>query len=707
MLGVVAVSGAGEPNSLPAFPGAEGCGTTTPGGRGGRVIEVVNLNDSGPGSLRAACEAEGPRIVVFQVTGLIALEKPIIVTQPFMTLAAQTAPGDGVCLRNYSLAVATHDVVVRYLRSRVGDQGGRQEDALTLAHGASRAIFDHCSASWSIDEALSLAGNVSDVTVQWCLIAEALDHSKHPKGAHGYGTLCRANGPVSLHHNLWAHNDARNPRLGDSYGRPPYPTFDFRNNVIYDYGKICSGLTQGRFGVNYIANYIRSGPSSRAEYPITVGVPSQMRFFIRDNVVEGNDLLTRDNALFFSRTDANGVRPVEVVAEPFRLPPVRTESAQEAYDLVLADVGASLPVRDAVDARLIDTVRNRTGSIIDSQEQVGGWPTYRAASARRDSDHDGMPDEWETRYGLDPNDPSDGPADKDKDGYTNVEEYLNGTEPTQYIDYRHPGNNRAPLAAAAQTPAGLHRDIEYGRVGDERLLLDVSVPQDEALHPVAVIVHGGGWGSGDKQRDHTMFLGPLTRAGFTWFAINYRLAPQYRWPACFDDVRTALRWIRMHAARYKGDPRRIAVIGYSAGAQLACLAVVEAAPDAQVAAVVGLAAPTDLETDTERRGGLSVALKDLLNRQDVNDEVRALLRDLSPVNHLKAGLPPFLLVHGTADRSVPYGQSVGFQARLKALGVACDLITIDNAPHSIKEWSRFDPDYVGQIIDWLTRTMAE
>ncbi len=679
-------------DTTPAFPGAEGCGATTPGGRGGRVIEVTNLNDSGPGSLRAACEAEGPRIVVFQVAGLISLEQPIYVRNPFLTLAAQTAPGDGICLRNYALSVATHDVIIRYLRSRAGDQGGRQEDCIDLAHGSSRAILDHCSATWSIDEALSLSGNVKDVTVQWCLIAEALDSSRHPKGEHGYGTLGRANGPVTMHHNLWAHNHARNPRMGDNYGRPPFPMFDFRNNVIYDFGPTCSGLTQGNFPVNYVANYIRSGPSSKAKYPIEVGTPSRLRFFIRDNIVDGNDRLTGDNSLFFSRVEAGGVRQVEVVAEPFDMPAVTTQSAPQAYESVLAGVGASLPVRDAVDARIVDTVRNRTGSIIDSQEQVGGWPAYRSAPARVDRDHDGMPDEWEKRYGLDPNDPADGSADKNRDGYTNVEEYLNNTD---------------PLAASSEVSVGLLRDIRYGQAGDESLLLDANVPAGEGLHPVVVIVHGGGWGSGDKARDHTMLFEPLTKAGFTWFAINYRLAPKYRWPACYDDVRTALRWIKTHAAQYKGDPRRIAVIGYSAGGQLACLAAIEASADSQVAAVVGLAAVTDLESDTARRGGLSVALKDLLDRQDVNDAVRATLRDLSPINHVKAGLSPFLLIHGTADKSVPYEQSTNLQARLKGLGVACDLVTMDGAPHAIKEWSRFDPNYVGKMIDWLTRVPAK
>ncbi len=422
---VLGCSTVGWTGELPAFPGAEGFGSTTPGGRGGKVLFVTSLDDSGPGSLREACEAEGPRIVVFRVGGLIRLEKPITVRNPYLTLAGQSAPGDGICLQNYSFAVATHDVVVRFLRSRLGDLAGKAEDCLDLANGASRVILDHCSATWSIDECLSLAGNVSNVTVQWCLIAEALNRSKHPKGPHGYGSLARANGPVSLHHNLWAHHNARSPRFGDNYNRPPYPAFDFRNNVIYDFGGTCSGLTQGRFAVNYVANYIRPGPSSRARTPITIGSPSDLTFFIRDNVFEGNDILTADNTRFFNQVEIAGTPQVRIVDKPWEAVPVKTVSAEEAFEVVLATVGASLPVRDSVDARIVDQVRQRQGAIIDSQTQVGGWAVYRQAPPPEDSDNDGMPDTWETAHGLDPRDPSDGPNDRNGDGYTNIEEYLN------------------------------------------------------------------------------------------------------------------------------------------------------------------------------------------------------------------------------------------------------------------------------------------
>jgi pectate lyase len=414
---------------IPAFPGAEGFGSTTPGGRGGKVLFVDNLNDSGPGSLRAACDAEGPRIVIFRVSGLITLASPLTVRSPYLTIAGQTAPGDGICLRNFTLNIGTHDVVVRYLRSRLGDLSGQEADSITLIAGARDVVIDHCSATWSIDESLSLAGDVSNVTVQWCLIGDALNHSKHAKGDHGYGSLSRANGPVTWHHNLWAHNNSRNPRLGDNYGRPPFPTFDVRNNVMYDYGEICSGLTQGVLKVNYVANYIRPGPSSKALTPIHIGGPSTLSFYIRDNVFEGNKAQTADNSLFFDPVVIDGKKQIEIVSDAFAAPLVHTVTAKDAYLAVLTSVGASLPRRDSVDAQIIDEVRRGKGSLIDSQQQMGGWPELKSSAPPRDSDNDGMPDSWERKHGLNSNDVSDGVTDKDKDGYTNLEEYLNGTDP--------------------------------------------------------------------------------------------------------------------------------------------------------------------------------------------------------------------------------------------------------------------------------------
>lgn len=417
-------SAAGAAAGLPAFPGAEGSGATTPGGRGGRVWLVTNLHDSGPGSLREACEAPGKRTVVFRVAGTIALRRPLVIREPFLTLAGQSAPGDGICLRDHPLQIATHDVVVRYLRCRLGDESRQEADALDVVHGARRVVLDHCSATWSVDECLSLSGDVSEVTVQWCLIGQSLNQSAHRKGAHGYGSLARANGPVTFHHNLWLHNNSRNPRLGDNYGRGGAPSFDVRNNVIYDFGGTCTGLTQGKFTVNYVANYVRPGPSSKAKTPITIGGPSELVFYLRDNVLEGDAALTADNTRWLEPVLIDGVRQVRWVDTPFPAAPVQTQPAAEAYARVLAEVGANRPVRDAEDARLIANVRQRTGRLINSQAEVGGWPRLRAGEAPIDTDGDGLPDAWESARGLNPRDARDGAADRDGDGYTNLEEYL-------------------------------------------------------------------------------------------------------------------------------------------------------------------------------------------------------------------------------------------------------------------------------------------
>ena len=397
-----------------AFPGAEGFGSDTPGGRNGAVLAVTNTNDSGPGSFRAACDAFGPRIVVFRVGGLIDLKTNIKITNPNITIAAQTAPGDGICLRDHQLVIDTHDVIVRYLRSRPGDISGKEVDAISIGGSSRNVIVDHCSASWSVDEALSPSGGISDVTVQWCLIAEGLNQSVHSKGAHGYGSLVRAIGGLSLHHNLWAHNRGRNPRLGDNYGKPPFPTFDVRNNVIYDYGG--PSVTGDTFTANYVANYIKPGPDTRKPQPIGPTPKAALKFY-----VDGNEIAGKGTGDVFAKMDG-----VTVVTQPFQAPAVRTVSAEEAYKIVLAGVGATVPVRDAVDARIIADVRNGTGHFANSQKQVGGWPEYKSGAAPRDSDGDGIPDEWEIAHGLNPKDGRDA-AKVLPSGYTAIEEYINSS----------------------------------------------------------------------------------------------------------------------------------------------------------------------------------------------------------------------------------------------------------------------------------------
>jgi len=264
------------------------------------------------------------------------------------------------------------------------------------------------------------------------------------------------------------------------------------------------------------------------------------------------------------------------------------------------------------------------------------------------------------------------------------------------------------LAVAAAAPAApgapsITRDVVFGEAGGETLLLDASVPAGAGPFPVLILIHGGGWTGGDKTGDIAPLLAPLTAAGFACFSINYRLAPKHRWPAGRDDVLAAVRWTKAHAARFRADATRLALVGYSAGGHLACFAATAPEPDVRVQAVVGLAPLTDFEQELPKRGHvLGRAQQGLLARgPELTPESLALLRALSPVNHVRAGLPPFLLVHGDADNSVPYVQSPAFQAKLRAHGVRCDLLTLPGAPHRWSEWEKFRPDYVAEIVAWL------
>jgi hypothetical protein len=401
------------PLGLPAFPGAEGFGAETPGGRGGKVLVVSNLNDSGAGSFRGACEAQGPRIVVFRVSGLIDLQSPIRVTEPFITIAGQSAPGAGICLKRNGLAIDTHDVVVRHMRSRPGDISGKEVDGLAIGGSSRRVIVDHCSVSWSVDENLSPSGNIADVTVQWSIISEALNRSVHGKGAHGYGSLARAAGGLSMHHNLWASNSSRNPRPGDNYARPPYPVIDVRNNVIYNPG---GGNVIGEtVTINYVGNLIKPGPDTVLDAMFNPTEKYSIPAFVEGNVVEGR----AGYAKWFSK-------PVEMLAKAAESPRITASDARIAFLKVLDEVGATLPARDTVDARVVAGVRNGSGRIIDSQWEVGGWPEYRSAAPAADGDRDGMPDEWERAKGLDPKDWRDAGLTAKTGGYSNVEVYLNG-----------------------------------------------------------------------------------------------------------------------------------------------------------------------------------------------------------------------------------------------------------------------------------------
>lgn len=407
---------------LPAFPGAEGAGAMTPGGRGGRVIYVTTLEDNArgnpvPGSLREAIEAEGPRIVLFQVGGIIELQRGLIVRNPYLTVAGQSAPGGGICLKNRAIAIkGTHDVVLRYLRVRPGDVSEAELDGLSV-YESQRVMIDHCSVSWSVDEALSVTGNgCTDVTVQWCLIAEGLNRSVHAKGEHGYGSLIRTNGIITYHHNLYAHFKTRCPRPG-TYGEG-VGLLDFRNNVIYDWidppGYSASDPTR----MNYVGNYLRAGPSTTDQRTAFDVGGAETTLYVEDNVIEGKKV--QDPWELIRKSEI-----AQRLDRPLPAPPVTTHAAAKALELVLDEAGATKPTRDAVDVRLIGEVESRQGKVINSQKDVGGWPEYAGGTPRLDSDGDGIPDDWEREHKLDPENPGDAARDTDKNGYLQLEDYLN------------------------------------------------------------------------------------------------------------------------------------------------------------------------------------------------------------------------------------------------------------------------------------------
>jgi pectate lyase len=461
------------PRGIPAFPGAWGGGMFTTGGRGGQVMAVTHLGDSGPGSLRAAINAEGPRIVVFRVAGIIRLQSNLDIDHPHITIAGQSAPGDGICLANHSLNINTHNVILRHLRIRRGrPEGGQGSDNLG-GNPAGQIIVDHCSASWGMDENLSLYRYMkpmpdgsrvklptTNVTVQWCISSEALNAGNHAFGGTWGGR------DSTFHHNLFACNTGRNPSIGMS------GEFDFRNNVIFNWRHRTMDGGDETSLINVINNYYKPGPAANENMRSTLARIEQRnmyspgnrwkagnwypeadrrpgKWYVAGNIMEGFPEVIADNW--------KGMRGPEQLARvhtPFEGWPVRQETALEAFESVLSQAGATLPRRDAVDRRVTRMVRTgdvlTADGIIDRPEEVGGYPEYAfdPGAVPPDGDRDGMPDAWEASHGFNADDPADGSRDADQDGYTNVEEYLNGTDPREFIDYDNLGNNVDRISGA-------------------------------------------------------------------------------------------------------------------------------------------------------------------------------------------------------------------------------------------------------------------
>jgi pectate lyase len=465
------------PYGLPAFPGAWGGGMYATGGRGGRVIAVTNLNDSGPGSLRAAINAEGPRVVIFRVAGIIELESNLDIDHPDITIAGQSAPGDGVCLANHSLNINTRNVVLRHLRVRRGNPSGGQGSDNIGGNPVGQIIVDHCTASWGRDENLSLYrwmdndpqvppahGNVtqiknpvSNLTIQYCISSEALGPGHEFGGTWG-------GQDATFHHNLFACNTGRNPSIGMS------GEFDYRNNVVFNWGHRTMDGGDETSMVNVINNYYRPGPATNDDMLSTIArieqrsqsspprrfqeggwypktEPRPGKWYVSGNIVHGFPEVTADNWKGMRLLSGKGDKKDARVHTPFEGWPVNQQTAREAFDEVLGKAGATLPRRDAVDKRVTEMVRTgktatKTG-ILRHPDEVGGYPDYNYSpeDVPADTDNDGMPDDWETQHDLDPGSAADGSEDADGDGYTNVEEFLNGTDPREKVNYSHLGNN--------------------------------------------------------------------------------------------------------------------------------------------------------------------------------------------------------------------------------------------------------------------------
>jgi len=411
---------------LLAFPEAEGYGKLSSGGRGGKVIEVINLNDSGPGSLRTAIEESGPRTIIFRISGTISLNSELIINNGDLTIAGQTAPGDGICIKNFQTIINSENIITRFIRFRLGDEKKQEADALSVMN-SKNIIIDHCSFSWGIDEVISFYDNENS-TLQWCIVSEALNNSYHHKGEHGYGGIWGGEN-TSFHHNLLAHNYSRNPRFnGSRTGTLPEEELaDFINNVVYNWGTNSSyGGENGNY--NLVANYYKSGPGTKKKIKDRIVEPwGKGKWFIKENYVEGYPEISTDNWAGGVQGDFADFKELKSDV-PLGSHAIYYQTPPNAFEDILKFAGAIFPKRDEIDTRIINEVRNgdvHSGNgIINSQEEVGGWPVLNSTEPPLDSDHDGMPDEWESRMNLNPNDPED----RNKiafSGYSFLEEYLN------------------------------------------------------------------------------------------------------------------------------------------------------------------------------------------------------------------------------------------------------------------------------------------
>ena len=471
-------------STTPAFPNAYGAGRFTSGGAEGKVYTVTSLADDGSqGTLRWALNQPGKRTIVFSTGGLIELSKELEIKQGDVTIAGQTAPGGGICLKGHPVSIKADNIIVRFIRFRMGSENLTEDEAdgadAFWGKEHKNILIDHCSMSWSTDECASFYDN-ANFTMQWCIISESLNSSLHNKGNHGYGSIWGGS-PASFHHNLMAHHSSRTPRLNGSrtMGNPDKEQVDLRNNVFYNWGPTNGGYAGEGGSYNFINNYYKPGPSTCTKKGIVNrifqangddGTQSNPKgtwgvFHLSGNYFDDTcpalpekykELISEVNANNWVGLHINGTDEVPLPEggieaiqseQAFLITPNAneyTQSAQEAYEWVLAHAGASL-VRDAVDARIVDNVRQgnytaegsngSSNGLIDRAEDVGGWPDYTTGTASVDTDGDGMPDVWEEEQGLNPNDASDGAKYNLSPYYTNLEVYLNSLVEDLYPNF--------------------------------------------------------------------------------------------------------------------------------------------------------------------------------------------------------------------------------------------------------------------------------
>jgi hypothetical protein len=504
-------------DTIPAFPGAEGHGRFTTGGRGGLVYHVTSLEDDpvNPkfGTLRYFLNKTEKRTIVFDVSGTIFLKDALNINAGNLTIAGQTAPGDGICLAGYPVHVNSSNIIIRFLRFRMGDLDPNNEDDALGGRGIKNIVIDHCSCSWSVDECVSFYGN-ENLTLQWCIISESLRHSNHEKGNHGYGGIW-GGANTSFHHNLLAHHSSRTPRLGAADNTDGRDNVDLRNNVIYNYGLVVGCYGAEGMDANIINCYYKPGPSTKTNHnrrSMIIGIganttdsarPKWGKYYIAGNwcsslsdtyklptdSYERNTCLDNWNYGVYN----NISEPISAqekaamrLSEPNNPGLVTTHTAQVAFEKVLGTAGCSLQ-RDEIDLRIVDETRRGTatfkgsytavGGIIDSQNDLkpagagsdwSPWPTLNSTEPPKDTDQDGMPDAWEEARGLNPRYPLDR-NDIAENGYTNLENYLNSLVEEivrqELSDYEFvTGSGQNDLPAAINPPMVAKQKKENNKV---------------------------------------------------------------------------------------------------------------------------------------------------------------------------------------------------------------------------------------------------